>query len=590
LARRALLALLATLAAAPAARAADPIMPLSEVRSGMHCTGLSVVRGTEIASFDVGVIDTIAPEAGLTGARILIRVSGPAVDATGVGPGFSGSPIYCDGRNVGAISESIGEYGNHVVLATPIEDILSANPTPAPRGAKRSRAAPRGAKRSRAAPRSAKRSRAARRSAAARPARSARDARIARSARPLVAPLTATGLAPRTRALLARVARKAGRTLLAAPPGPVGGFAQQPLVPGAAVAASLASGDLALGAIGTVAYRDGDRVWAFGHPLDGLGPRSLFLQDAYVFSVIGNPVGVPDLGAQTYKLTTGGGHTQGAVLNDTASAIAGVVGREPSTLALHVAAHVDGRTATLDAKLADERRLGLGAGLSLLAPLAASSALESLVRSDEAVRLDLCVRFRIARREPLRLCNRYFSTDAALEDLAGAASLVESFDLPTLPLRRTDVRVRAARGIDRDVIVGASVPGSARPGTTTTLRVRVRRRGSGAERTLRLPLHVPRGTRPGVQTLLVKGTGEGPSVSLAEELLDGFELLLGDEPETPSEPRSYAGLVAQVRALHRPLGIVARFRGGADEVVEPSQSILYEGRLRTRVRVVTLAR
>ena len=61
--------------------------------------------------------------------RLLVRVSGERVDDTGVGPGFSGSPILCpraDGTlaNAGAISETIGEYGGYTVLATPIEQIL----------------------------------------------------------------------------------------------------------------------------------------------------------------------------------------------------------------------------------------------------------------------------------------------------------------------------------------------------------------------------------------------------------------------------------------------------------------------------------
>ena len=105
--RRALLSALLVLTLAPAARAADPIMPLSQVRPGMHCTGLSVVRGTTISQFDVEVLDVIGTQAGLSGPRILVRTSGPAVDATGIGPGFSGSPILCPGtgglRNAGAI-------------------------------------------------------------------------------------------------------------------------------------------------------------------------------------------------------------------------------------------------------------------------------------------------------------------------------------------------------------------------------------------------------------------------------------------------------------------------------------------------------
>ena len=143
--RRLLLAALAAALVAPAsASAADPIMPLGDVQAGMRCTGLTVVRGTAITSFDVEMLDVIdrqRPEV----ARILVRVSGPAVDADGLGPGFSGSPIYCPGadgvaRNIGAISDGIGEYGGKVGLATPIEPIL-AEPVQPP-SSRRARARP----------------------------------------------------------------------------------------------------------------------------------------------------------------------------------------------------------------------------------------------------------------------------------------------------------------------------------------------------------------------------------------------------------------------------------------------------------------
>src|SRR3954471_11237967 len=119
------------LPAAPAFAAGDPIMPLPEVHAGMRCTGYSVVRGTDIAAFDVDVVDVIDGDPDETGPRILVQVSGPAVDATGIGPGFSGSPIYCGGRTIGAISESIGEFGGKTVLATPIEQIIGT-PVDAP--------------------------------------------------------------------------------------------------------------------------------------------------------------------------------------------------------------------------------------------------------------------------------------------------------------------------------------------------------------------------------------------------------------------------------------------------------------------------
>ena len=228
------------LGAAAPARAGDPIMPLSQVRAGMHCTAFSVVKGTDIASFNADVVDVLT-SGRPTDARILVRVSGPAVDATGIGPGFSGSPIYCPDdqgtqRNIGAISEGTNDFGNKTVLATPIEQILGESPDP-PRAARS-------------------------------------QPRLLRSARPLAGPMTISGVSPALGRVLSTVARKAGQTLIAVPAGPLGSFPVQQLVPGAAVSIGYSSGDVALGALGTVAYVDGDKVWAFDHSLDSAGPRS----------------------------------------------------------------------------------------------------------------------------------------------------------------------------------------------------------------------------------------------------------------------------------------------------------------------------
>ena len=428
--RRVLLSALMALALAPAARAADPIMPLTQVRPGMQCVGLSVVRGTTISQFDVEVIDVIGAQAGLSGPRILVRASGPAVDATGIGPGFSGSPILCPGAggvraNAGAISESIGEYGNHVVLVTPIEEMLRDPPaTPAAASARTGSA-------------------------------------LARSARPLGI-LTVSGLSPRTRGLLARAAQRAGTAVLAAPAGPLGGFPRQELAPGAAVAATLSTGDIALGAVGTVTYRDGPRIWAFGHAFEGLGRRSLFLEDAYVFSVVSNPFTLPDFGAGTYKLTSAGGHVQGTVSSDAVASIAGTVGDPPAGIPLEVVAREtggEGRVVRLDSQLADERTLGFGAGLSFAAPLGASQALEQLLRNFGPATVSMCFRIKLAgRAKSLGYCNPYFDAFTPLDDLIAASSLVDAFDLPPPTIERASVSIRARRGVKSDVLISARAP------------------------------------------------------------------------------------------------------------------------------------
>src|SRR3954470_137770 len=165
-----LLAVLAALVPASSAAAArDPILSLSDVRTGMQCTGYTVFRGTTVEPFPVEVLDVVGESAsGAAPARMLVLASGEKVDAPGVAAGFSGSHIYCpraDGTmaNAGAISETIGDFTGNVVFATPIEEILGT-PVVAPR-------APRGRALGTAAHR----------------------ALLAR-ARPLAAPLTVRGL------------------------------------------------------------------------------------------------------------------------------------------------------------------------------------------------------------------------------------------------------------------------------------------------------------------------------------------------------------------------------------------------------------
>src|SRR3954462_13495739 len=133
-------ALLSVVQAAPAL-AAHPTMPLTQVHKGMKCTGYSVIQGTDVSTLNVEIVDVVAGDPGEKQPLILVRVSGPAVDATGIAEGFSGSPIYCPDdqgvqRVAGAIAYSTADYGSHVVLATPSESMLGQRVDP-PSGARR---------------------------------------------------------------------------------------------------------------------------------------------------------------------------------------------------------------------------------------------------------------------------------------------------------------------------------------------------------------------------------------------------------------------------------------------------------------------
>jgi hypothetical protein len=577
--RARLLALTAAAVLLPAAPAAagDPIMPLSQVRPGMQCTGYSVVRGTEISSFDVEILDVIDGDASGQGPRLLVRVSGPAVDETGVGPGFSGSPIYCrdeqgTSRNAGAISESLGEYGGDVALATPIEAVLGAHvDAPASRGE----------------PASASRKR--------------RQKALLARAKPLATPLTVSGVSTTMGRALERAGRRGGRQVIAAPAGPLGTFPPQPMRPGAAVGVSYSMGDIQIGAIGTVAYTDEDRVWAFGHPFENAGARRLLLQDAYVYRVIDNPVAIPGA-AQTYKLASLG-HTLGTISNDERDAVAGRTGTLPPTVPIRVFANdLDtGRSLISGIRAADESRIGLPEGASPLAfvgPLAVTEAAASLLRSAPGrLTADVCTQISIGGlSRPARFCNRYVSAFPADEDFVGTANtvaarasqdlfdaLAQIDDYQGEPPRIGEVAVRMdlRRGEQRAFLSSVRLPRRVRPGQKVRARVTLRRvRGGTLRRSYRM--RIPGSLRRGVRTLRFTGT----DVDVADDGLLGAIILDGlDDGAGNAGPRNLRALAKRIRALRRYDGVRVRTGSGRMRAFR-DRDLRISGRASARVRVV----
>ena len=510
----------------PASAAADggPIMPLSQVRAGMDCTADTVVQGTTISTFDAHVINVV--EQGGEGARILISVSGPAVTPSGIAEGFSGSPVYCPGpggvpENIGAISEKIGEFGNHKGLVTPIQQMLGEPVTP---------------------PSSAP--------------------RLALRAQPLSGPLMVTGLAPPLLSVLKRAGERAGRTFDAAPAAPALDFPVQPLVPGASIATSYSTGTIGIGAIGTVTYRDGNTVYAFGHPLDDAGRRSLPLQDAYVYDVINNPSAGS---GGSYKLAAPG-HTVGTLTSDTPNAVIGRVGAAPRMIPVNVAARdLDTRkTITEDTQVADESDIGnpLGSSmLSIVAPIAVGEAATDVFDGAPANQSGtMCLKVRLRERNTLlKFCNRYTGTGGgggfggsvpalsagATSDAASAISLIDQVKFATLHVVRVAASITARPGLDVASILSARAPRVVRAGSRVKVRLRVQLY-RGRIRTLTFGLEIPHGLRGPQVAILNGGGGSGSDTAALLQALLG-PLLGGGAGGGP--PASLAALKAAFAAV-----------------------------------------
>jgi len=536
--------LLAVAAIPTTASAAEPIMKLSDVRSGMQCRALSVIRGTAPSEFQIEVIDVLRGDPEAIGARILFRASGAAVDATGIGPGFSGSPIYCPDANgisrvAGAISEGVGQYGNHVALATPIEEMLNLRPAAAPQARKATA--------------------------------------LLRSAQPLASPLTVSGLSSPLRRTVVTAARKANFPLLAAPSAPAAFYPPYELTPGTSVAAGISTGDIALGAIGTVTYRDGDKLWAFGHLLEAAGRRSLPLLDAYVFSVIDNPIAFDEF-TTTYKLATAG-RPVGTLTTDGLSAIAGRVGRPPSMIPLtvHARNEANGRTRTLNVDVADERSLDLGSGLDTVGSLAASDAMATVLgAAPYSFTTQMCVRVSVRqRKQPLRFCQRYFDAYGPLGDLSSAFSLLDNYKFGPLGIRGISVRMRIRPTVREAFIVGAQAPRRVKRGQRVRVRLQLQRSRAGRTR-VSFPYRIPRDTEKGLQILTIRGPGGGGGLDALE---DFFIMLFTGGGGGDGPTRSVADLAKSFAALGRPDGVRATFaRKGKGPVVYSSKQLMIRGK------------
>ncbi len=528
---------MAALALIPGRALADggPIMPLSQVRAGMDCTGETVIRGTAISTFGVhvdGVVDDPSQ-----GARILVGVSGPAVAGTGIAEGFSGSPVYCPDAagtmlNAGAISATVGDFGNASGLVTPIQLMLGE------------------------------------------PVRPPSDApRFTGRARPAVGPLEISGLSSALLNVLQQAGERVGRTVVAASGDGPASFPMQPLIPGASVAVSYSTGSVPSGAIGTVTYRDGRTVYAFGHELDGAGRRSLMLQDAYVTTVIGNPNG------SSYKFAAPG-HTEGTLTGDTPNAVIGVVGAPPREVPVDVTA-VDldsGHRLSLRSEVADETDIGLPSGSSLvdlISPLEAGQAATEIFDGPPAAESGrMCVEVSLREsRTPLRFCNRYVGIGAAGDmgevppelasgvagDLTSAFGVLESEQFASLHVTRVSAQIQARRGLREASIVSAAGPRSARPGQSVTIRLRVSRYRSGIG-TVSFRLRIPARAHHRVVVSVHGPPPPGPQSAndLIGGLVDVLTVSAGGGADPPS---SIAQLRHQFDSIPPYDGLIARISG-----------------------------
>jgi hypothetical protein len=327
--------LLFTAVGLPAQRRAFPV---DELKAGMVGIGRTVFEGDRLDEFKVHILGVLRNVIGPRRNLILARLEGGPLAQTGVIAGMSGSPVYIDGRLVGAVSYSLGQFSKEPIAGiTPIDEMVEAATFAAPRRA----ATPVELQ----VPITADGLRASLRQAFSwtRPfADSPADVQVLGGTglqaglgtllRPIAAPLTLGGFDAGVIDPLASAFRDQGFVPIlagsAAAQANGNGGTPRPLRAGDPVGVALMSGDLELGATGTVTDIDGSRVYAFGHPFFGLGPTQFPMTRAYVHTLL------PSL-ASSFKIASTG-DVIGTFQQDRATTIAGTLGPGPALIPVRI--------------------------------------------------------------------------------------------------------------------------------------------------------------------------------------------------------------------------------------------------------------
>ena len=281
-------------------------MEPSELRRGMSGFGLTTFQGTEIDTFQVEILGVLKGALGPRMDMILARLSGGPLEHTGLIRGMSGSPVYIDGRLIGAISYgwyfSKDPIGGITPIAHMLEVATREHPTPSQYG----KALKLDEKTSRLL-----------------------GGEGVSTLAPLGMPIAVAGFSPKGRQVLRDALDAPGIQLLDNPAGQVLPDQEVPFTPGASLAVQLIRGDYSAAAIGTLTWVGDGHFVGFGHPLFLLGATNLPATGAYIHQVI-------PIQTASFKLGTPTGAV-GAVRQDRLPAIAGTLGEAPDMLPVRVA-------------------------------------------------------------------------------------------------------------------------------------------------------------------------------------------------------------------------------------------------------------
>lgn len=507
------LLLLLSLGGGPAPAAASQpagqgqILPLAYVRAGMTGYGLTVFQGLSPERFNIRVVGVLRQH--LPGMDIiLIQSEDPRLLHSGIAAGMSGSPIYVDGKLIGALAYGWLFSKDAIAGVTPIEYMLKDLHRPR-------RPAEQAAQAALPVPGSFVASLPDRRSLRAlvgdpagapdsdtlgrlmppRPGAAPgaiSEPRLARAA----VPLSVAGLGERALEELRQLLGPYGIVpLQASGAGTPGRRGPERFEPGGSIAVELIRGDLSAAGTGTVTYVEGERVAAFGHQMLNAGEVLLPISTAEIVTIMASQM-------SSFKMSTPIA-VKGALLQDRQSGVFGDVSVQAPTVPMQVTVRTTGAAHSPVGATEQIFRTDLAKHRFLTAPLAGSvvsSALQAGAADIADAVVEVHSRLQLQGFAPLEQSDYFFSAGGANEkQVLGTTGIKQLHDLlvnPFAPVQidRLDVSVAVSYRSEIAEIVGVTMPGDElEPDTRPNVQVLLRPYGgSSAIQVRTIPVEIPR--------------------------------------------------------------------------------------------------
>jgi hypothetical protein len=483
-------------------------MPISEIEPGMKGIGKTVFHGTQIETFQVDIIDIVKGDGGIS-HFILANLSGDKIkESGGISEGMSGSPVYIDDRLIGAVSFAWEMSEHNLCLVTPIQEMLRIFNLPYDNSYITSQEY----KINNSLYFSRKK---ANKIIVKNSVKNSNFSELADREEiifyPIVSPIIVSGIKGRTFDRLSSSLKKYNLMPIQGTGfnenidvnfQEVGERPSNKIEAGSAIGIQLARGDVNIISIGTVTYREGDKVLALGHPFLKKGEVSFLLSEVYIYHSFPNMVMPFKLGAPLNLV--------GKIVQDREVGILGILNSYPRIIPLKI------QVTNINTELSYQTGVQIINDYDLLESLVSNITVQAIDNALDRIGLgtaqvEIEIKSEREGQELFRKNMYYSSDDIAIQVITEIPEIIDLivnnyFEMVNLTEINIDIKIDNKKKIGKIEEI-ALENSSIKPGDYLEAMIKIRPfRGDLIEKTM--TIQIPSDTLPGEALLMVNGGGE----------------------------------------------------------------------------------